>query len=98
MRKGSYTNAKRPHLVLLDLNLPRKDGREVLAEIKNDSELKLIPVIVMSSSEAEQDVHYAYNHRANCYIKKPADYNDYLSIVQQIEDFWFRAASLPAVN
>ena len=85
----------RPDLVLLDLNLPKKNGREVLAEIKSSPNLKQIPVLVMTSSRADEDVMQAYTLNANCYITKPIDLNEYLSVVRAIEDFWFMTATLP---
>lgn len=85
----------RPDLVLLDLNLPRKNGREVLAEIKSSSRLKHIPVLVMTSSQAEDDINQCYALNANCYITKPGDLNAYIDVVRAIEDFWFFTARLP---
>ncbi len=85
----------RPDLVLLDLNLPRKNGREVLAEVKNSSALKQIPVLVMTSSQSEDDVNQAYNLNANCYITKPADLDEYVHVIRAIEEFWFVTATLP---
>jgi chemotaxis family two-component system response regulator Rcp1 len=85
----------RPNLILLDLNLPRKNGREVLAEIKTSSTLKQIPVIVMTSSHSDEDIAQAYALSANCYITKPSDLSEYLSVVRAIEDFWFFTATLP---
>jgi chemotaxis family two-component system response regulator Rcp1 len=85
----------RPDLVLLDLNLPKKNGREVLAEVKSSPTLKQIPVLVMTSSRADEDVMQAYTLNANCYITKPIDLNEYLAVVQAIEDFWFMTATLP---
>ena len=87
--------ANRPDLILLDLNLPRKNGREVLAEVKGSPQLKQIPVLVMTSSHADEDIHSAYSLNANCYITKPADLNEYVNIVRAIEDFWFLTATLP---
>ena len=84
-RKGKYADAPRPDLIMLDLNLPRKDGREVLAEIKSDESLRTIPVVVMTTSRAEQDVFQAYQHHANCYITKPVDFEKFLSVVRSIE-------------
>ncbi len=85
----------RPDLVLLDLNLPKKSGREVLREIKSSPRLKQIPVLVMTSSRADDDVLQAYNLNANCYITKPMDLNEYLAVVRAIENFWFMTATLP---
>ncbi len=90
--KGSVS---RPDLVLLDLNLPRKNGREVLAEVKASPQLKQIPVLVMTSSKADEDIQSAYSLNANCYITKPADLSEYVNIVRAIEDFWFFTATLP---
>lgn len=94
-RQGTYAGSALPDLILLDLNLPRKDGREVLAEIKEDPELKLIPVVVLTTSEAERDVLKAYSLHANCYITKPVDLNQFIDVVKAIEDFWFAVVKLP---
>jgi len=94
-RKGKYADAPRPDLIMLDLNLPRKDGREVLAEIKSDESLRTIPVVVMTTSRAEQDVFQAYQHHANCYITKPVDFEKFLSVVRSIETFWLMVVTLP---
>lgn len=94
-RQGAYANAVRPHLVLLDLNLPRKDGREVLAEIKQDTSLRRIPVVILTSSEAEVDILKAYDLHANCYISKPVDIEQFLKVVKSIEDFWVTIVKLP---
>jgi two-component system response regulator len=94
-RLGSYAQAPRPDLIMLDLNLPRKDGREVLAELKADEKLKTIPVVVLTTSSAEQDVLRAYNLHANCYITKPVDFNQFLEVVQSIESFWLFVVTLP---
>jgi two-component system, chemotaxis family, response regulator Rcp1 len=92
---GAFSGRARPDLILLDLNLPRKNGREVLEEIKADDELKRIPVIVMTTSKAEQDVYKAYNLNANCYVTKPVDLDDFLNVVRSIEDFWLTIVTLP---
>ena len=84
-----------PKLIFLDLNLPRKDGREVLAEIKSDPLLKHIPVIVLTTSEADRDIQYAYEYQANCYIHKPTDFDRYLEVVKSCERFWFHIVRLP---
>ncbi|MBD0301569.1 MAG: response regulator, partial [Tolypothrix sp. T3-bin4] len=84
-----------PDIVLLDLNLPRKDGREVLAEIKADEKLRRIPVVVLTTSQAEEDILKAYNLCANCYITKPVDFDQFVKIVQSIENFWFAIVKLP---
>lgn len=94
-RNGAFSGRARPDLILLDLNLPRKNGREVLEEIKADEELKRIPVIVMTTSKAEQDVYKAYNLNANCYVTKPVDLDDFLNVVRSIEDFWLTIVTLP---
>jgi CheY-like chemotaxis protein len=94
-QQGKYLGIPRPDLILLDLNLPRKDGREVLAEIKQDAHLKRIPVVILTSSAAEQDVLQAYNLHANCYITKPVDLDQFLSVVRSIEDFWLVVGRLP---
>jgi two-component system, chemotaxis family, response regulator Rcp1 len=94
-KKGSYERAHRPDLVLLDLNLPRKDGREVLQEIKEDPKLRLIPVVVMTSSAAEADVVRSYSLGANCYVTKPVDWRAFQEIVKAIENFWFVIVRLP---
>jgi two-component system, chemotaxis family, response regulator Rcp1 len=94
-REGAFAGAPRPDIILLDLNMPRKDGREVLAEIKGDAKLKSIPVIVLTSSSAEQDILHAYSLHANCYITKPADFNRFKEVIKSIEMFWFGKVTLP---
>ena len=94
-RRGEYDAAPQPHLVLLDLNLPRKNGREVLAEIKSDDQLRRIPVVILTTSQAEEDVLRAYNLHANCYITKPVDFTQFTKIVKTIEDFWLTVVTLP---
>lgn len=94
-RERKYADAVRPDIILLDLNLPKKDGREVLAEIKGDLELKRIPVVVLTTSEAEQDILRAYGLHANCYITKPVDLDQFMSVIQSIEDFWLTIVKLP---
>lgn len=94
-REGSYRNAVRPQLVLLDLNLPRMNGREVLAQIKQDEVLRRIPVVILTSSQAEADVLSAYDLHANCYITKPVDLAQFLTVVQAIENFWVTIVTLP---
>ena len=94
-RQGKYANAPRPDLIMLDLNLPRKDGREVLAEIKADADLKTIPVVVLTTSRAEQDVLRSYELQANCYITKPVDFDQFLEVVRSIEAFWLFVVTLP---
>lgn len=93
--QGQFTDAPRPDLILLDLNLPRKDGREVLAEIKEDPDLRRIPVVILTSSQAEQDIARAYDLHANCFITKPADLDQFLTVVRTIEDFWLTIVKLP---
>jgi CheY-like chemotaxis protein len=93
--QGQYAQAVHPDLILLDWNLPRKDGREVLLEIKADERLQRIPVVVLTTSQAEEDILRAYNLHANCYITKPLDFNQFVEIVQSIEDFWFKIVQLP---
>jgi two-component system, chemotaxis family, response regulator Rcp1 len=94
-RKGEFADAVRPDLILLDLNLPRKDGREVLADIKSDPDLKTIPVVVLTTSRAEQDVLHSYQLQANCYITKPVDLEQFITVVKSIEDFWLTIVTLP---
>jgi two-component system response regulator len=94
-KEEKYSTAVHPDIVLLDLNLPRKDGREVLAEIKGDENLKRIPVVVLTTSQAEEDILKAYNLAANCYITKPVDFDQFVKIVQSIENFWFAIVKLP---
>jgi CheY-like chemotaxis protein len=95
-RQGKYAKAAvRPDLILLDLNLPKKDGREVLAEIKQDDDLKRIPVVVLTVSKAEEDIIKTYNLHANCYITKPVDLSQFMEVVNAIENFWFVIVKLP---
>lgn len=94
-RQGPYGDAPRPGLILLDLNLPRKDGRQVLAEIKADEELRRIPVVILTTSRAEEDINKSYDLHANCYITKPIELNQFLSVVRSIEDFWLSIVVLP---
>jgi chemotaxis family two-component system response regulator Rcp1 len=94
-RKGKYKDVPRPDLVLLDLNLPKKDGREVLAEIKTDEDLKRIPVVILTTSREEEDILKSYNLHANCYITKPIDLNQFMIVVKSIEDFWLTIVRLP---
>ncbi len=94
-REGKYHNAVRPELILLDLNLPKKDGREVLAEIKADVALKRIPVVILTSSAAEQDIVKSYNLHANCYVTKPVDLDQFINVVKSIEHFWLSVVKLP---
>ena len=92
---GRYFDAPRPDLVLLDLNLPRKDGREVLEEVKEDDQLKEIPVVILTTSQAEQDVVKSYRLRANAYVSKPVDLEQFLGVVKSIEQFWLEVVRLP---
>jgi two-component system, chemotaxis family, response regulator Rcp1 len=95
-QQGKYAAEVRPDLILLDLNLPKKDGREVLAEIKDDPELKRIPVLVLTTSTAEQDVLKTYDLHANCYINKPVDFEQFIKVVKCVGDFWFSVVILPS--
>lgn len=92
---GEYVGAPRPDIILLDLNLPKKDGREVLAEIKADPDLKNIPVVVLTTSSAEQDIFRSYDLHANCYITKPVDLDQFIRVIRSIEDFWLTIVKLP---
>lgn len=94
-REGPYADAPRPDMIMLDLNLPRKDGREVLAEIKADETLKMIPIVVLTTSRADKDILQAYRLNANCYITKPVDFNQFLEVVRSIESFWLYVVTLP---
>jgi CheY-like chemotaxis protein len=93
--EGKYADAVRPDLILLDLNMPRKDGREVLAEVKNDPGLKHIPVVVLTTSEAERDILKAYELHANCYITKPVDLDQFLTVIRSVGNFWVEIVKLP---
>jgi len=95
-RRGKHAKAPRPDLILLDLNLPRKDGREVLSEIKSDEELKTIPVVILTTSQAEEDVVKSYHLHANCYVTKPVDLEKFIVVVQSIDRFWLTIATLPS--
>jgi chemotaxis family two-component system response regulator Rcp1 len=94
-RRDKYAEAKRPDIILLDLNLPKKDGREVLAEIKSDPNLRRIPVVVLTTSRAEEDVMKSYDLHVNCYITKPVDMNQFIDVVKAIDSFWFSIVQLP---
>lgn len=94
-QEGEYANAPRPDLILLDLNLPRKDGREVLAEIKSDPQLKRIPVVILTTSKNQDDIFHSYDLHANCYITKPRNLSQLFQIIQSIEKFWFSTVTLP---
>lgn len=94
-QQGKYSEAPRPDLILLDLNLPRKSGREVLAEIKTDPNLRRIPVVVLTVSRSEDDIVGCYDHHANCYVTKPLDFNQFMQITRSIEEFWLTIVKLP---
>jgi chemotaxis family two-component system response regulator Rcp1 len=94
-KEGRYMDAPRPDVILLDLNLPRKDGREVLAEIKADEALKRIPVVILTASQSEEDIVKTYDLHANCYIAKPINLSQFIKVVQSIEDFWLTIVKLP---
>ncbi|OLF15980.1 response regulator [Actinophytocola xanthii] len=94
-REGEYADAPRPGLILLDLNLPRRDGREVLAELKDDAELRLIPVVVLTTSEAEEDIVRSYSLHANAYVSKPVDFERFIEVIRQIDDFFVTVVKLP---
>ncbi len=93
--EGEYADSPRPDLILLDLNLPKKDGREVLADIKQDDSLKRIPVVILTVSSAEEDILKSYNLHANCYISKPIDLDQFMKVVKSVEDFWLTIVKLP---
>ena len=94
-RRGKYTSAPRPDLILLDLNLPRKNGQEVLAEVKADPDLRPIPVVVLTTSNAEEDILKAYDLNANCYVVKPVGFDNFMKAMQSIRHFWFSVVTLP---
>jgi chemotaxis family two-component system response regulator Rcp1 len=94
-KEGKYARVPRPDIVLLDLNLPRKDGRELLADIKNDPKLRQIPVVILTTSKAEEDIVKTYDLHANCYITKPVDLDQFIEVVKSVEDFWFSIVKLP---
>lgn len=94
-QRNQYQNAPRPDLIILDLNLPKKNGKEVLAEIKSDESLKSIPVIILTISKAEEDVIRSYSLHANCFLIKPIDVNKFFDVVRSIEDFWLSLVTLP---
>jgi CheY-like chemotaxis protein len=93
--EGKYAGAVRPDVIILDLNLPKKDGREVLAEVKGDPSLKTIPVVIMTVSKAEEDILKSYSLHANCYVTKPVDFTQFMKVVKTIEDFWLTIVKLP---
>lgn len=97
-KQGKYAGVPRPDLVLLDLNMPRKDGREVLSEVKADDDLKCIPIVVLTTSKAQADVLKAYGLHANCYISKPVDFEQFANVVQAIDQFWFTVVTLPTAT
>jgi chemotaxis family two-component system response regulator Rcp1 len=92
---NKYADAPRPDLIMLDLNLPRKDGREVLAEIKNDPDLKIIPIIVLTTSRSDKDILQSYKLNCNCYITKPVDFTHFIEVIKSIENFWLTVVTLP---
>jgi two-component system, chemotaxis family, response regulator Rcp1 len=94
-KQGAYSSAHRPNLILLDLNLPKKSGDQVLQEIKTDAELRKIPVIILTASKAEEDILKAYNHYANCFLTKPIDLDQFIHVIQQIRTFWLSIVQLP---
>ncbi len=94
-QKGRFSLAPRPDLIFLDLNLPRRDGREVLEEIKKDAELRRIPVIILTTSDAQQDVQRAYDLHANCYVRKPSELDDFFDVIRSCQDFWLSTVQLP---
>jgi two-component system, chemotaxis family, response regulator Rcp1 len=97
-KQGQYKDAITPDIILLDLNLPKKDGREVLEDIKSDPELMMIPVIVLTTSSAERDIANPYAQHANCYITKPVDFNQFIKVVKSIENFWLSVVKLPKLD
>jgi chemotaxis family two-component system response regulator Rcp1 len=97
-KRGNYEDAPQPDLILLDLNLPKKNGAEVLEDIKTDADLHSIPVIILTASKAEEDIARAYDHYANCYLTKPIDLNQFISVVQQIKTFWLSIVQLPGAR
>jgi CheY-like chemotaxis protein len=94
-KRGAYASAPRPDLILLDLNLPRKNGREVLAEIKADPDLRSIPIVVLTTSSADEDILRAYDLNANCYVIKPVGFDNFMQVIQSIRHFWFSVVTLP---
>ena len=96
LQEGTYGGAPRPDLILLDLNLPKMDGREVLSRIKADSRFRRIPVVILTTSKAEEDILRTYDLHANCYITKPVDIDQFIQVVKKIEDFWFTIVKLPS--
>lgn len=94
-KENKYSDAPKPDIILLDLNLPRKDGREVLREVKSDEDLKSIPIVILTTSSAKEDVIKTYRNHANCYITKPVDFDQFLKVINAIEDFWLKVVRLP---
>lgn len=94
-KEGEFASEETPDLILLDLNLPKRDGREVLTEIKTDENLRRIPVVILTTSNAEQDILKSYNLHVNCYINKPVDFDTFADIIQKIDEFWLKTAILP---
>ncbi len=94
-QEGNYKNTSRPDIIMLDLNLPKKDGREVLKEIKDHPKLKCIPVVILTTSSTREDINQTYSNHANCFITKPVDFDQFLKVVQSIEDFWLTGVRLP---
>ncbi len=94
-KEGEYKDISSPDIILLDLNLPKKDGREVLKEIKEDPKLKCIPVVILTTSSTQEDINQTYSNHANCFITKPVDFDQFLKVVQSIEDFWLTGVKLP---
>lgn len=97
-QRGKFENAIRPDIILLDLNLPKMDGREVLKQIKSDSDLKTIPVVILSTSDADEDIMSAYKNYANCYITKPIDLDQFVKVVKSLQSFWLSIVKLPQNN
>jgi CheY-like chemotaxis protein len=97
-QKGKYSAAPQPGLIILDLNLPRKSGRELLRDVKSDPDLMYIPVVVLTTSKSEEDVENAYGLHANCYITKPVDFTKFLDVIRSISEFWFGAVTLPLIG
>jgi chemotaxis family two-component system response regulator Rcp1 len=95
-RQGKYSGSARPNLIFLDLNMPKKDGRDVLKEVKSDKDLCRIPIVVMTSSQTEEDIARAYEQHANCYVRKPIDFEQFHSVVKTLENFWFATVELPS--
>ena len=97
-KEGNYADAEMPDIIFLDINLPRIDGKEVLTKIKNDDRLKFIPVVILTTSDSENDIMESYSNHANCYITKPVDFNKFLQVINMIKDFWITLVRLPTSN